>query len=192
METLDFDHEVYNAQAAEADRNLAVRFYTLPMKDESASANEGRPIYRDVTHVEIRVRGSRNDIVVKPVNEEVKRRFRDAWRAYEQGEKMMDSGTPLAEWASMSKSMVEEMKHFGFFTVEHIANARDDVVSKFPGLRNLQNKAKNFLELAKGNAPLEALQKTVDETKSENEALKAQLADMGRRMAAMEAKQGKE
>lgn len=186
LDTLEYDHSVFNPQAAEADRGLAVRFFTLAVRNESKSADAGRPIYDDVVHVEIRTRGSKNDVVHKPVTEEIKRRFRDAWRAYDQGIQMMESGTPLKEWPVMSNAMVEEMRHFGFYTVEHIANARDDVISRFPGLQNMKNRAKAFLELAQGNAPLERLQKELETERSEKAALKAQVDDLAVRFAKME------
>lgn len=188
MQTLEFDHNVFDPQSAEQDKHLAVRFFVMAVQDPEASAKEGRPIFKDVVHVELRVRGDRNNVVHKPVDEQIKRRFRDAWRAYEQGEELMQQGTPLAEWPAMSKSMVEELKYFGFFTVEHVANARDDVLSRFPGLRSVQQRAKNFLELAKGSAPLERMQKEIETERSEKEALKAQVADLAARLAAMEAK----
>ncbi len=192
MDTLDYDHNVFNQQNAEADKSLAVRFFVLPVRDEMESAKEGRPIFKDVVHVEVRVRGARNEVVHKPVDELVKRRFRDAWRAYEQGEELTGQGTPLSEWPSMSKSQVEELKYFGFFTVEHLAGARDDVLNKFPGLRTLRDRARNFMELAKGNAPLEKIQGELDSTKSDLAAAQEQLKDMSRRMAEMEAKKIKE
>lgn len=186
METLDYDFQVFSQQSREADKNLAVRFFVLPMKDEEASAKEGRPIFKDVVHVEIRVRGDRNNIVHQPVDENIKRRFPEAWRAYQQGEELVNQGTPLAEWPSMSKSMVEEMKYFGFYTVEHIANARDDVISRFPGLRSIQQKAKAFLELAAGNAPLERLHAELEKRDSTIAAQKAQMEDLAARLAELE------
>jgi hypothetical protein len=88
----------------------------------------------------------------------------------------------------ISKSQIEELRYFGFFTVEHLAAARDDVCAKFPGLTNLKQRAQNFMELAKGAAPLEAMQAKLDATISEREALAAQVADLGKRLAAMEKK----
>ena len=98
METLDFDHNVFTQQSREADKSLAVRFFTMPIKDDEASAKEGRPIFKDTTMVEIRTRGARNEVVHKPVDQQIKQRFAEAWRAYEQGVKMVEDGTPLAEW----------------------------------------------------------------------------------------------
>lgn len=191
MEQLEYDYNVFDQQAAESDKHLAVRFFTMPVQDMDKSAAEGRPIFNDVVHAEIRVRGDRNNIVHKPVDETIKRRFRDAWRAYEQGKELMQQGTPLAEWPVVTKSMVEELKYFGFYTVEQVAEARSDVVSKFPGLTSIQQRAKNFLELAKGTAPLEKMQSELDKVSSEKAALEAQVQDLGRRLAAMEAKSSK-
>ncbi len=188
LEQLEYDHREFDSKAAEADQALAVKFFTMPVKDEEKSAAEGRPIYKDTVMVEIRVRGDRNNVVHKPADDLLKRRFRDAWRYYEQGIELVADGTPLGEWPSMTRSQVEEMKFFGFFTVEHIANCREDLLVKFPGLTSLKQKARAFLELAQGNAPLEKMQTQLDVSKSENEALAAQVADMGRRMAEMEKK----
>ena len=186
METLDYDHQVFDSRARESDKALAVRFFTMPVKDEESSTREGRPIFKDTTMVDIRTRGARNEVVHKPVDAVIKARFSDAWRAYEQGEKLLESGTPLAEWPAMSKSQVEEMKYFGFFTVEHIANARDDLLHKFPGLLSLKQRATAFLELASGSAPIERLQSELEKERRANQALQAQMADLAARMAKME------
>lgn len=188
METLDYDFQVHNAQpGSDADKALAVRFFVAPVQDFEATTKEGRPIFKDMHMVEIRVRGSRNDIVHKPVDELVKRRFREAWRAYEQGEELLESGTPLEQWPAMTRSQVEEMKYFGFRTVEHISNCRDDVTAKFPGLMALKQRAQAFIAMAAGEAPLASLQKQLEDEKAARQASEAQVADLARRMAAMEA-----
>lgn len=186
METLDFDHNIFSQQNREADRNLAVRFYSMPIKNEDKSRDAGRPIYDDTMCIEIRVRGDRNNIIQRPVREEDKRRFPDVWRAHEQGKELLNNGTPLTEWPIMSASTVEELKHFGFYTVEQLATANDTILGRMPGLGNLKQRAKLFLELAEGAAPLEKLQKKVEDTESDNEALRRQVADLGARLAAME------
>lgn len=188
METLEYDHAVFNTQSAEADRSLAVRFFTLPVQDVEATAEQGRPIFKDVEHVEIRVRGDRNSVVHKPVDEGVKRRFSAAWQQHAQGQQVLQSGTPLGEWPGITRAQIEELRYFGFQTVEHLAEARDDVVARFPGLTSLKQRARNFLELAKGAAPLERMQAALETATSEKEALAAQVADLGKRLAVMEAK----
>lgn len=186
---LDFDDSQFvNPQAAQQDANLAVRFYTAPIQNQAKSVEQGRPIYDDTEMVEIRVRGDRNNIVQRPVREEDKRRFREAYKVYTEGSSALSSGTPLSQWPIMSDSMVEELKYLGFYTVEQVSNASDTVCGKVPGLLTMKQKAAAFLELAKGAAPLERLQTELDEAKSINETLQAQIAELGRRLAAQEAK----
>lgn len=187
MDGLDFDDSQFvNPQTAQQDANLAVRFYTAPIQNQAKSVDEGRPIFDDTEMVEIRVRGDRNNIVQRPVREEDKRRFRDAYKAYTEGSAQLASGTPLAQWPIMSDSMVEELKYMGFYTVEQVSTASDSVCGKVPGLTSMKQKAAAFLELAKGAAPLEKLQEELNATKSTNEALQAQIVELGRRLAEQE------
>lgn len=186
MDSLDYDHNIFNTAQRDADKTLAVRFYNVPVKNEHRSAEEGRPIFEDTEHVEIRVRGDRNNIVMRPTRPEDKVRFADAYRAHEKGLEAKVNGTPLAEWPAASASFVEEMKFLGFHTVEQLADANDSVVQKIPGLQTFKNKAKVFLEYAKGGAPLEKLQSELDEQKSRAEVAERTAREMSARMADLE------
>lgn len=188
MEELDYNHEIFNAQQAEQDKNLAVRFYVQALKDDEKSAAEGRPIFSDTVMIEIRVRGDRNNIVIRPIREDDKARFRQAFTAYERNLKTDADGTPLSEWPVLGLSMVEELKFLGFNTVEQLATATDSVVAKIPGLQTFKQKAIVFLEFSKGAAPLEKLQVDLEAEKQAREAAQNQAADMSARLAEMERK----
>ncbi len=54
----------------------------------------------------------------------------------------------------MTPSKVEEYKFFNITTVEQLAGASDAVGQKFFGFSEDKRAANNFIELAKGNAPL--------------------------------------
>jgi hypothetical protein len=177
METLEYNYNDFNSVQHEQDRALLVKFFTAPLKNEERSTEEGRPIFDDVDMIEIRVRGTKDNIVQRPVRADDKQRFRDAWRAHQDGEKAVQSGTPLAQWPVMSTSQVEEMKYLGFVTVEQIAEANDGVVSGIAGLQTLKNKAKAFIEFSKGAAPIEQLQNKLAESANETETLRRQLAE---------------
>jgi hypothetical protein len=177
METLEYNHADFNAQQAEQDKALLVKFFSTPLKNEEKSLEEGRPIFDDVDMIEIRVRGTKDNIVQRPVRPDDKVRFRGAWQAHQAGEKAVQSGTPLAQWPIMSSSQVEEMKYLGFVTVEQIAEANDGVVANINGLQGLKNKAKTFLEFSKGAAPLEKLQTQLAERDNVVETLQRQLAE---------------
>lgn len=189
METLDYDHNAFDPRATAADANLAVRFYTHPIRNEAKSIDAGRPIFEDTEMVEIRVRGDRNNVVQRPARDDDKARFRAVYRAFKEGLESQATGTPLKEWPIMSASMVQELAYLGFHTVEQVAEANDGVCSKVAGLTGMKNKAKAFLELAQGTAPLEKLQSQLEQEKNRADALQAQLQDMAARMTAMEAKQ---
>ncbi len=169
MDTLDYDHEIFNSQQAEADKNLAVRFFSMPLRNETKSVEAGRPIYDDTQMIEIRVRGDRNNIVQRPVRDGDERRFRGAFEAHKRGTEALGSGTPLGEWPAMGAAMIEEMKYLGFTTVEQIAEANDGVCAKVPGLTHFKNKAKIFMEYAKGAAPIEQLSERVKELESQTQ-----------------------
>jgi hypothetical protein len=47
-EELDFDHRDMTKAEGDVDKNLAVRFYKMPMKNEAESDKAGRPIFEDV------------------------------------------------------------------------------------------------------------------------------------------------
>lgn len=182
MDTADFDLKDFDPRHAEADKALLVRFFTQPLRNEEKSIQEGRPIFDDTEMVEIRVRGEKDNVVVREIRPDDKRRFRDAYKHFREGKTLAESGTPLSAWSVMSASQVEELRYLGFYTVEHVADAADSAVSKFPGMQSLKNRAKLFLEAAKGNAPLEKLSKSLEEKQNEIEALKAQMAAMAKTM----------
>lgn len=188
MDTLEYNHNDFNGQQAEQDKALLVKFFTMPLRNEEKSLAEGRPIFDDTDMIEIRVRGTKDNIVQRPVRPDDKQRFRDAWRAHQDGEKAVQSGTPLSQWPVMSTSQVEEMKYLGFFTVEQIAEASDSVVAKVTGLQTLKNKAKSFIEFSKGAAPLEQLQTKLTEASNETETLRRQLAETQAALAKLTAR----
>lgn len=187
LEELDYDYNLHNPAAQAADAALLVKFYMSPLKDEEKSLEEGRPIFKDTEMVEIRVRGDRNNVVMRPVFDEDRRRFRRIYNDWKEGKSQEATGTPLGEWPVVSASFVEEMKYLGFRTVEDIANASESAKSKVPGLTSISEKAKRYIEFAKDQAPIAASAQEIEDLKSQVSAKDAQLADMSRRMAALEA-----
>jgi hypothetical protein len=187
METADFDLNDFNPQHAEADKALLVRFFTQPLKNEEKSTNEGRPIFDDTEMVEIRVRGQKDNVVLREVRPDDKARFRDAYKFFREGKSLSDSGTPLSAWPIITASQVEEFKYLGFYTVEHIASAGEQVLGRVPGLLSLKNRANAFLEAAKGNAPLEKMNKELEDKQNQITTMQNQMAEMQRQMATLTA-----
>lgn len=189
LEQLDFDHrEMTQSGGGDADKNLAVKFYLRPLQNQSKSEAEGRPIFEDTEMIEIRVRGDRGNVIIRPVREGDKRRFRDAWRDFKDEKETRHEGTLLSEWPIMTQSQVEELKFLHFFTVEQLAAANDDVCSKVAGMINLKAKAKAYIDFAKGTAPMEQYHSQLVEERNRREAAERNVADLAARLTALESK----
>lgn len=189
LEEIDYDVSVFSEASRQADKNLAVRFFVMPMQNDVKTTEQGRPIFDDTEFVEIRVRGDRNNIINRPARDEDRRRFRDAYLSFKDQRKELDSGTPLSQWPIMSMSMVEELKYLGFHTVEQVSEASEQACAKVSGLTSLRQKAKIYLEHANGGAPLEKLAADNKALQDQLAAMQAQMAEMSRRLEAQAAPQ---
>lgn len=173
METYELDHGLFARQFA-GDEKLFVQFRMDILKNEAKTLENGRPIFDDVEWVKIMAPGDRLNIIDRPACEEDRIRFARPYQAFKEKKVEHGGGTPLAEWPVVTRSQAEELKYFGFHTVEHIANATDNAAVNVPAFHQLKARAQAFLDLAKNStAPLEKLQGDLETEKAKN----AQLAD---------------
>lgn len=183
LATLDYDHTVHQRQNA-GDENLLVKFYMDPMEDPAASKKEGRPIFKEVEWIDIRIPGSRDNIVIRPVREGDKQRFAAHYAAFRNrvekgGEEMI--GTPLEVWPVVSSSQAKELHFFNIRTVEGLAGAPDSLGQKFMGFQSLKDRARAFLKAAEGTAPILALQERVEQLEAANARLAKELKEEPRK-----------
>ena len=183
METLDYDYTVHSsaAAAAEADASLLVKFYIDTVHDQQASEKEGRPIYKDVEFIDIRIPGNKDNVVIRPAREVDKQRFSRHYAAFkartERGQKNANElvGTPLALWPVLKPSQVKEFEFFNILTVEQLASASDSVGQKFMGFQDIRRKAQGFAAAANAAQPVNKLQKALEDANARIAALEAQL-----------------
>lgn len=147
---------------AEREKDTArPRFYMDAIQNISLSEKAGRPIFEDKEMVEIRIPGDKNWSWVGSVDEpgmHIKERFAEQYAAFKRGEMIASVGTPLEAWPPLTKSRVAELKGCHIFTVEEYAAIPDNTLGKLGiGAREEREKARAFLESAKGNAPTAAL-----------------------------------
>ena len=145
-----------NSQAG--DENLLVRFYKHPMQDSAKTLEEGRPIFSEKDFIEIMIPGNKDSIIQRPASKLDINRFPRHWQAY-QSRTSQDGmeGTPLEEWPGINRAQVEEFKFMNIRTVEQLATMSDANSQKFNGINSIRDKAKAYLESAKGNAASGAL-----------------------------------
>lgn len=155
------------------DNSLYPIFTMSAIKDEEASIKEGREIYKDVEWIDIHIVGDNLTKISRPVNAEDKVRFRDAYQAFKNQSIELNTGTPLTEWAQVSKAMAMTLKAMNIHTVEQLAAVADGNLT-WMGARDLQKKAIDWLQAAKEGAGFSKLEAENQDLRNQLEALKRQ------------------
>ena len=168
------------------DNKLLVQFHVLPMLDDSRSAQEGRPMYRDVDHIRIMQPGNKESIVDRPVTEMDIARFRQQYDNWKAGQEELVEGTPLEAWPEITRAQVEEMRYFNVRTVEQLADMADAHAQKFMGINEMRRKARLYRDRAAKNAVSTKLQKELKEKDNQIAALNEALKDLQTKVAGLE------
>lgn len=169
--------------ASNPDDQLHVHFYSRPVYQAFQSQAEGRAIYKDCDMVKIHMPGNQLNNVDTFVDDTHKARFPRQWAHYKNTKSGGESyvGTPVSEWPMITASRAMELKAMKFFTVEQIANASDQQIQALGmDAAGLRLKAQRFLQLAKGEADDNAMQK---ELKKRDE----QIAELMQKVEALSA-----
>jgi hypothetical protein len=174
-------------QQAEADRRLLVRFSLEPMLNEEKSSVEGRPIYDETEFVTIMVPGDRDNIVIRPVNEQDRQRFPQQYAHWKNTGQQAETGTPISAAPWMNRAQVEELRHFNVRTIEQLANLSDGNAAKFAGIQLLKQKAQAYLAAAAGGAPLEKMQSELNKRDNEIATLKKMVEEQGKALDRLQA-----
>jgi hypothetical protein len=157
------------------DDKLFVQFYRKPMMHLGDSKAAGRPIYREVDCIRIMVPGDKLSVIDRPVDSIDARRFAARYEKWKTGQGNSVEGTPLTALPRMTSGKIEEYKYFNVQTVEQLAAAPDSLGQKFMGFNEDKRSAAAFLELAKGNAPLEKMNEELKSRDAKIEELQVSL-----------------
>lgn len=164
-----------------------LRFYTEPVEQTALSAQEGRPVYKDVDYVGITNPGSRDEIVLvaskKAATDEYIAWAYKKWKATQ--EQVVD-GTPVETVPFLSKAVVMELKAINIHTLEHLASAPEPALQRMMGLRDLKKKAEAFIAAAKDTAVVSKMQHELSQRDAEIASLKASMAQMSARFDEMQ------
>ena len=180
MQTAEYNHEDFQQNNQnEADKTLLVKFYLKSVPDTAESAEKGRPMFRELEYIDIKVPGQR-DGVARPATARDKGRFPQHYQAFKNRMEMPVSGTPLSEWSAVSRSMAEQLSFQNVKTVEQLADLNDSNMGFMPGLQTFKQKAKDWLLSTKDNAILGQLR---DEL-TERDAKITEQADLIAKMSA--------
>lgn len=137
------------------DETLLVRFTLEPLENTALSKVEGRLICEEKEFITIRAPGAK-DTVKRVASRFDRNRFARHYAAFKAGLADPEVGSPLKEWPIVTRSQVEMLAYKGVKTVEQLAGVADSNLMELgPGAVTLKQKAKDWLERAKGNAPAE-------------------------------------
>ena len=179
-----------------ADSRLAVQFYKKSMKQEDASNEAGRPIFKEFDFVRIMIPGDNLTEIDTYAQESHKQRFPRQWAHYLNQTAGHEDivGTPLDQWPQVTRSQAEELRGLKFHTVESIADCSDQQLQRIgmvAGMspHNFRLKAKAFLNLANDSAEVAQRESELQALKEENAKIKAEtdakLAAMQEQMSAL-------
>jgi hypothetical protein len=160
-------------------------FFMESVHNPDRSAKEGRAVFDDVEHVRVTILGDRNSSGASfVVSDKYRKRWPDHYAAFQRGEVLAKSGTPLEQWPMMTKSRVLELKAVGIENVEALASVTDTNLGIIGlGGRELREQAKAFLDAAKGSANVTEMATEIARLKSQVERLQGNDGDAGKSRA---------
>lgn len=164
MQTAEYDVASFEHQAqSEEDKKLLVKFFVKPRQDNAETIKQGRPIFKDVEYIDIKIPGDRTGGVCRPATHVDKQRFGEHYKAFKNRTEVPLEGTPLTEWPLITRSLAEELAFHHVKTVEQLSTMSDTHSGKFMGLNSLKAKALKWLEQAGEEAKVHQLQHALGE-----------------------------
>ena len=164
-----------------ADARLAVQFYKKSVKQDIASDEAGRPIFKEFDFVKIMIPGDNLTEIDTYAQNSHKQRFPRQWAHYQNqiGNHEDVIGTPLEQWPQVTRSQAEELRGLKFHTVESIADCSDQQLQRIgmvAGMspHNFRLKAKAFLNLATNSAEVAQREAELQALRAENDKIKAE------------------
>jgi len=170
------------AGAPESVNQIAVGFGLLPEEDKTASEREGHPVFTEVVFFRAVIPGDRQSNFCQPATEQHKQRFPRAWAVFQARKENPIQGLPIDQWPPISRAMAMTLYTMNIQTVEMLAEVNDNHIGSLGQQgRELREKAKAYLALAKDSAATHAYA-------AENKALKDNQAEMQRQIADLASK----
>lgn len=125
-----------------------VTFYRHAVDDLEATEKEGRAMFKYHDYVKIQAAGQRHSVFDGRVTSKHKDRFPHIWKGYvERAEQTETEGTPLSNWAYLSKARVLSFHALGVMSVEALAAVSDSNCKNLgPDGMSLKQKAQQFLD----------------------------------------------
>lgn len=153
-------------------QELRADFFMDTVKDEYASQQAGRDIFKEVERVRVIIPGAVATINVKNVDDQVRQRWRETYMAWKNGQAAPVAGLVLEEWPVLNRAQCAELRHREIRTVEELARLSDVHVQGLGmGGMALRERARAYLDDAAHEAMLTKVTK-------ENDVLASRIATL--------------
>lgn len=158
---------------------VGVSFGLFPLRDQVKSDTEGYEVFVDVVHVRIAVPGETRQVFFQPASETHKKRFPQAWKAFQDRDHTPLEGLPIEQWAAVTRGVALTLKSLNIPTVEAMSQVHDGNIDKVPNGRELKAKAVAFLAQAHNGASVMKDAKEKQELRDQIASLQAQITAAG-------------
>lgn len=164
----------HKGRRLQGDEGLHINFFLEAIESPLESAETGRPVFKDMEMIEIRIPGDEKTIIKTHADEEYKWRFPDEYGAFKANVTLPETGTPLTQWGVLSPSQVAQLQAVNVRTVEALAGLADGN-AQFMGSNELRAKAKAFLKATADTAIVEKQEAAMTAQAAEMAELRAQI-----------------
>lgn len=159
------------------------RFYRDKVENGFKTSQAGHAVYDDVEMVEIIIPGQNQSIATERVKQHHRDRWPQQYAAWKAGQEVAQEGSPLELWPPLTPAQVANLKVFNVHTVEQLAMVDDQALSRLGmGARDLREKAKAWLENAKGGEALSQALAKIAALEAQQKVLESNNADLANRV----------
>lgn len=168
-----------------------VHFYHRTLKNEALSAEAGRPIFEQVEYIRICIPGDKTLEVDKRATDDHRVEYEPEHKRFLANESQEAArGTPL-ELLGLRPERVAEYAYHKVATVEQLASVTDGNVQGLGmGVTAERQKARDYLEVMKGDASLTKMRSELASRDAEMASMRADLAALKAERNAPKQKQG--
>jgi len=160
---------------------LYIQFSSEAVQDMELSAKEGRPVHVEEEFITIIVPGDR-DTICRPVRSTDREQYAQQYAAFKNKQEQPVTGTLLSVLPFLTKAQVADLNAANVRTAEQLAAMSDVLAQKFMGMHSLRKRAKDFLDAAAGNAPIERMNKELEVRDNTIATLQKALDDQGKKI----------
>lgn len=174
---MDIDFSIFQSMLENSNKETGVvaSFYDKVVRTGVIMPN-GLPEFKEKAYVRIKTRDNA-DVFDQPASQEHIHRFPLEYKRYLLEKQEVKQGTPLTEFAFLSKTQLEACKYRGIFTVERLAELEDDKAHSI-GLTEEKELAIKFIEASKNNKKIDDFTKKEKKYQAEIKKLKEQIEEL--------------